>query len=176
MGLFTMLPNISRMANSNVAICTHLGTPQFLAPGSEIRVINSSKSRASLPIKPLIKSLITGQLALFMFGWPTETPSAPSAERTRQRKLFLSRSNSMVLMIIGEVNSPLFNTGCLRISSSVAYLDVRSGGEPRAFGSDPQDDKGIVVAAIPPATAVEINLRLFVFILILIFHLHVKKA
>ena len=93
--------------------------------------------------------------------------------RTRQRKLFLSRSNSTDLMIIGEVNSSLFNTGCLRISSSVVYLDAKSGREPGAFGSNPQDDKGIVVAAIPPATAVEMNLRLFVFISVCTSHLQV---
>jgi hypothetical protein len=127
-------------------------------------------------MKLLIKFLITGQLVLFMFGWPTEMPSAPSVERTRQRKLFLSRSNSTDLMIIGEANSSLFNTGCLRISSSVAYLDAKSGREPGACGSNPQDDKGIVVAAIPPATVVEINLRLFVFISVYTSHLHLQKA
>jgi hypothetical protein len=69
----------------------------------------------------------------------------------------------MVSIITGEVKNSLFKTGCLRISSRVAYLDSRFVGVPGTVGSEPQDDKGSVEAAIPPAIALVINFRLFVF-------------
>ena len=68
-------------------------------------------------------------------------------------------------MITGDVNNSFLSTGCLSISSSLAYLGfVNDESDVVAF--DLQDDNGNAAAAIPPATAVEINLRLFVFILI----------
>jgi len=67
-------------------------------------------------------------------------------------------------MITGDANNPVFNTGFFIISSSLAYLDFKSEGEPDVAVSDPQDDNGNVAAAMPPATAVDMNLRRFVLI------------
>ena len=70
----------------------------------------------------------------------------------------------MVSMTTGEVNNSLFKTGSLRISSILAYLELSSVMDRDEVAFDPQDDNGNVVAARPPTTAVEINLRRSVLI------------
>src|ERR1019366_1008274 len=87
-------------------------------------------------------------------------PSAPSLEPTRQRKLFPSRSNSIVSMITGLVNNSRCRTGWWRISSSLAYFACRAS-LPRATAA--RDDNGNVAAA-PPTRALAMNLRRLVFI------------
>jgi hypothetical protein len=107
---------------------------------------------------------MTGQLCLLSKGWPTDIPSAPSFDRTRQRKLFLSRNNSMDSMITGEVKRLVFNTGFLMISSRMLYLDARSCGMSCVVSPALQEENGRAAVASPLPNAVDMNLRLFVFI------------
>src|SRR5688500_14290608 len=84
-----------------------------------------------------------------------EMPSAPSLDRTRQRKLLLNRSNSSFSMTIGDVNNVRRNTGSLRIASSFAYLALIASLRPPAAA---RVDDGSAAAA-PPASAVDRNVR-----------------
>src|ERR1035437_2670306 len=88
---------------------------------------------------------------------PTEMPSAPSLDRTRQRKVSLKRSSSTVSIIPGVLNNSFLHTGCRMVLSSRSESGVGSDAG-KAF-----DEKGNV-AATPPRAADVRNARLLVAI------------